>query len=153
MEYPPSHQLTSNSPTPSPDEDDHEIDHNTIKGILLILVVLAVYISVGSFMETKKFKFGHETGFILIFGFLLSFLYNLCFPKSVEIFEFSKSLFFDAYLPLIIFATAFNMRRNKFFENITNIAKFGLIGTLITFITYTGLTYAFFQIFSNLKAY
>lgn len=47
-------------------------------------------------------------------------------------------------LPLIIFATGFNMRRKKFFENISNVAKFGLLGTVLTFAIYTGLTYALF---------
>ena len=55
--------------------------------------------------------------------------------------EFNTKMFFDVFLPLIIFATGFNMRREKFFENITNIAKFGLLGTLLTFIFYSTLTY------------
>ena len=55
--------------------------------------------------------------------------------------EFDTKLFFDVFLPLIIFATGFNMRREKFFENIVNIAKFGLLGTLLTFLFYSGFTY------------
>ena len=33
------------------------------------------------------------------------------------------------------------MRRKKFFENISNVAKFGLLGTTLTFIFYTGFTW------------
>lgn len=55
--------------------------------------------------------------------------------------EFNNKAFFDVFLPLIIFATGFNMRREKFFENIVNIAKFGLLGTLLTFIFYSSFTY------------
>lgn len=54
----------------------------------------------------------------------------------MENLEFNKELFFNVFLPLIIFATGFNMRRQKFFENIVNIAKFGLLGTTLTFIFY-----------------
>lgn len=32
------------------------------------------------------------------------------------------------------------MRRKKFFENISNVAKFGLLGTVLTFILYSGFT-------------
>lgn len=54
--------------------------------------------------------------------------------------EFDTKMFFDVFLPLIIFATGFNMRREKFFENIVNISKFGLLGTLLTFIFYSTFT-------------
>jgi NhaP-type Na+/H+ or K+/H+ antiporter len=47
-------------------------------------------------------------------------------------------------LPLIIFNTGYNMRRQKFFENITNIAKFGLLGTFLTFVFYSLFTYLLF---------
>lgn len=50
-------------------------------------------------------------------------------------------------LPLIIFATGYNMRRKKFFENIANVAKFGLLGTLLTFLFYTGMTFLLFHFF------
>jgi hypothetical protein len=36
------------------------------------------------------------------------------------------------------------MRREKFFENITNIVKFGVVGTILTFAIYFSLTYSFF---------
>ena len=48
-------------------------------------------------------------------------------------------------LPLIIFATGYNMRRQKFFENITNIAKFGLLGTFLTFLFFTFMVYGLFE--------
>lgn len=55
--------------------------------------------------------------------------------------EFNNKMFFEIFLPLIIFATGFNMRREKFFQNIVNIAKFGLLGTLLTFVFYSSFTY------------
>jgi NhaP-type Na+/H+ or K+/H+ antiporter len=55
--------------------------------------------------------------------------------------RFKESVFFDLILPLIIFPSGFNMRRKKFFNNISTILKFGFIGTLICFTYYTALTY------------
>jgi len=40
------------------------------------------------------------------------------------------------------------MRRKKFFENISNISKFGLLGTFLTFIFYGLLTWAAFKCFT-----
>jgi NhaP-type Na+/H+ or K+/H+ antiporter len=62
-------------------------------------------------------------------------------------FEFPNDLFFEVLLPLIIFATGYNMRRQKFFGNITNIAKFGLLGTILTFIFYSLFTWLLFNTF------
>ncbi len=56
-------------------------------------------------------------------------------------------MFFILLLPLIIFATGYNMRRKKFFENIANVAKFGLLGTVLTFLIYSALTYSLFEAF------
>ena len=49
------------------------------------------------------------------------------------------------FLPLIIFATGYNMRRKNFFENFTNISKFGLLGTFLTFVFYSLMTWSLFQ--------
>ena len=38
------------------------------------------------------------------------------------------------------------MRRKNFFENITNISKFGLLGTFLTFVFYSLMTWSLFQI-------
>ena len=56
-------------------------------------------------------------------------------------------MFFILLLPLIIFATGYNMRRKKFFENIANVAKFGLLGTVLTFLIYSALTVSLFEFF------
>lgn len=39
------------------------------------------------------------------------------------------------------------MRRKKFFENIANVSKFGLLGTFFTFLFYSLLTLAAFMLF------
>lgn len=50
--------------------------------------------------------------------------------------EWNNELFFFVLLPLIIFATGYNMRRKNFFKNMANVAKFGLLGTTLTFVFY-----------------
>lgn len=54
--------------------------------------------------------------------------------------KFSDDLFFYFCLPPIVFASGFNMQRKKFFSNIKNIVLFGLVGTIIAFVSFSGLT-------------
>ena len=100
-------------------------------------------------METKHFLVGHETGVIIIIGIIVSTLMELWTENNATIVSWKNEIFFDLLLPLIIFATGFNMRREKFFENIMNILKFGVLGTVITFIIYSSLTYFLFNYFTT----
>jgi hypothetical protein len=56
-------------------EDDHG-DHGShlykLLGLIMFMILLILYITIGSFMEVKKFAFGHETGVIIFLGALCS---------------------------------------------------------------------------------
>ena len=127
------------------DADGHE-DHALEFGIILFLFILIIYIVVGSWMEKMHFKFGHETGMIIVVGIVISLIFRsvdkLELRQDIE--SFPDSLFFNVFLPLIIFATGYNMRRKNFFENFTNISKFGLLGTFLTFVFYSLMTWMLF---------
>ena len=126
-------------------------------GLIGFMVLLILYITIGSYMEVRKFAFGHETGVIIILGALCSIaVYSILifgdqetFKEASEnvadSFKFPNEIFFEVLLPLIIFATGYNMRRQKFFENFTNISKFGLLGTFLTFVFFTIMVWLLFQ--------
>jgi NhaP-type Na+/H+ or K+/H+ antiporter len=142
------------------DHDSHEGHLLKLLGIIMFMGLLIMYITIGSYMEVNKFSFGHETGVIILLGAACSAtVYGaLVMGNGYTIdhanntvkgsFEFPNELFFEVLLPLIIFATGYNMRRQKFFENITNIAKFGLLGTFLTFIFYSVFTWLLFENFT-----
>lgn len=56
-------------------------------------------------------------------------------------------MFFDILLPIILFAAGYNMRRQAFFKNFTNIVKFGIFGSLFTFVFFFLFTYLVFKTF------
>ena len=88
-------------------------------------------------MEKKKFIVCHETGVIIIIGIIFSSLLEIFDHDTADKIGFSNTVFFDILLPLIIFATGYNMRRKNFFDNIVNITKFGVLGTVLTFVFFT----------------
>ncbi|CDW88691.1 sodium hydrogen exchanger [Stylonychia lemnae] len=113
---------------------------------IIIFVLLGIYVILGSFMEHKKAPVGHETGVAILTGFLVSLIaWAAGYKDLTNTLEFNGDVFFYLCLPPIIFASGFNMRRKRFFENIGYIMLFGLFGTLLTFIMFSILTYAFMQ--------
>lgn len=89
-------------------------------------------------IEKYKPKIGHETGFTIILGIVLSLLIFACVgDKVAESFKFSQGLFFNFFLPPIIFNSGFNMRKKKFFNNLGNVMLFGLATTIVVFIFYS----------------
>ena len=115
----------------------------------MFFCVLSLYIMIGSAMEHAKLPVGHETGAIILLGIAISFITKAVKAKDQDLSEivflnWSNDLFFSMLLPLIIFATGFNLRRRKFFENMANISKLGILGTILTFVIYSILTWAFF---------
>ena len=112
---------------------------------IIIFVMLVIYIILGSYMEKKKVILGHETGVAIVIGFIISLGVKYLGDSSMEgSFNFDSNIFFYFCLPPIIFAAGFNMRRKRFFDNIGYIMLFGLLGTIITFIVFSALTFAFF---------
>ena len=55
--------------------------------------------------------------------------------------NFKSNIIFYGCLPLIIFASGFNMKRKKFFRNSANIFKFGIFGSLLFFVVLSTLNY------------
>lgn len=114
-------------------------------GYMLVCMILILYLTIGSYMELKMFKWGHETGVIILIGIIIGLIYHLIHQGEDHVLEWKNDLFFDLLLPLIIFTTGYNIRRKKFFGNIANISKFGILGTILTFVFLSSFTYMLFK--------
>ena len=111
---------------------------------LIIFLLLIIYVIGGSYIEKKHYKIGHETGIAIGAGLIVSVLIHYLAPEGTrKVFHFDDTLFFYVCLPPIIFASGFNMRRKRFFDNFGYILLFGLLGTIITFMIFSVLTWAF----------
>lgn len=112
-----------------------------------MLAFLSLFFFVESCIEKYNPPIGHTTGVVVMLGICISaIVYTLAeHYEADEPFlndlKFDEELFFEIILPLIIFPSGYNMRRKKFFSNITTIMKFGFLGTIICFSVYTALCY------------
>ncbi len=122
------------------------VDHLLSAAGITIFILLIIYIVAGAFIEAKHPPFGHETGLVILLGFLISLIAFLSGGDHFShLFMFNDTVFFYVCLPPIIFAAGYNMRRRRFFANLGYILLFGLLGTLVTFIIFTTLTWAFME--------
>lgn len=96
----------------------------------------------GAFMERYKPFIGHETCLTIGVGIGVSFLLWYTYEeKYVNEFEFSHEAFFNFFLPPIIFNSGYTMKKKKFFENLGNVAIFGLGVTFVCFAIYSFFTW------------
>jgi predicted permease len=93
-----------------------EHDKEEAAFILTMLFLMLIFFFGAGIMEKFKPRCGHETGFVVLCGVLFSviFWYSKGI-KDVKVFRFSETVFFDFFLPPIIFNSGYNMRRTKFF--------------------------------------
>jgi solute carrier family 9 (sodium/hydrogen exchanger), member 6/7 len=103
-------------------------------------ILLLLYVVLGGYMEHKHAKFGHETGVALVAGLIISSCLHFFVEGKMDL-SFDGTIFFYVCLPPIIFASGFNMRRRRFFANIGYILMFGIVGTILTFLVFSALTY------------
>ena len=103
--------------------------------------MLILYMAFEAFKHKHHIRFGHEASLVTLVGFGISLGFVFAGKgEFAELMSFSDDLFFYFCLPPIVFASGFNMQRKKFFQNIGNIVLFGLIGTIIAFISFSGMT-------------
>jgi len=114
-----------------PDETTSEESHVYIAYILLLSLMI-VYVTVGTCMERRKCGFGHETGVVILCGIAAGAILSVA-GENIST-EFNPVVLFDFGLPFILYASGYNMRRRRFFEDINNITMFGVLSTVVCFI-------------------
>ena len=112
------------------------------EGIIIVFLMLCIYVGFEAFKHKKQLSFGHEASLVTLIGFGISYAFQMSRSEKEfgDLMKFSDDLFFYFCLPPIVFASGFNMQRKKFFENIRNIILFGLVGTIIAFISFSLMT-------------
>ena len=110
-------------------------------GAIVVYLMLLAYMIIGTLIERYKLSFGHEASITIMIGMLISYVaYTTGNEEFGEMLKFDDNTFFFVCLPPIIFASGFNMQRGNFFANFSTITLLGVIGTLVTYVSFTSMT-------------
>mmetsp|Transcript_23065 Transcript_23065/g.16399 ORF Transcript_23065/g.16399 Transcript_23065/m.16399 type:complete len:152 (-) Transcript_23065:1701-2156(-) len=124
-----------------------ETADDSLEFYIIFIGLLVFFFIMAGVIEKYKPPFGHETGLTILLGVIISVIIYACIQaEKAQDWKFSQEVFFNYFLPPIIFNSGFNMRRKKFFMNIGNITIFGLCVTLVCFILYSAMTYGAFKL-------
>lgn len=140
--------MSNNDTDPvDPDDDSTDEDHYEYYKTLFFLVLLGllfIKFLAEAYFEKKKPKFGHNTGIVIFLGMAVSFcMFKFVGNKNImHDCQFNQDAFFYLILPTIMFPSGYNMRRKKFFANISTILKFGVFATLICYAFYVSGMYS-----------
>jgi len=107
-----------------------------------MLIFMVIFFIGAGLVEKYEPPICHETAMVLVIG--IAFSWGLFLWKGTaerEVFVFSEAVFFDFFLPPVIINSGYNMRRKKFFQNLGNVAIFGLGVTFVCFGLYSVMTW------------
>lgn len=87
-------------------------------GSLLLFGCILLYNIISSLKEARNISFGHEASYISLFGFLISLGAFMSSNNMIqENIIFDDNVLFYFCIPPIVFASGYNMRRKRFFQN------------------------------------
>lgn len=124
--------------------EGHREAHQTIIFLCVMLTLCILFFVSEQLMHKYHPRVGHETGVIIILGFLFSIIYFFAHGETAlefKLFQFRPHVFFNLILPPIVFNSGYNMRQKVFFANLGNIAVTGIVVTLVNFVIYSVSTY------------
>ena len=104
---------------------------------MIVVGLMTLFVMYETFHEHRKFKFGHAAALVMLLGIGLS---ALVFYFDLKTDKFSEAAVFDYAIPVIVFNDGYNMRKQRFFKEMSNINIHGKIVTLAGFfLTYFSL--------------
>ncbi|EAS05788.2 transporter/monovalent cation:proton antiporter-1 (CPA1) family protein (macronuclear) [Tetrahymena thermophila SB210] len=105
-------------------------DHFGIGAFLVVLIIIIQSI-IGSYFSQKNFRYFHEIGIAIVLGMIVSAFAYYALDYQVKL---EKKMFIYVFLPAIVFAEGYSLKKKIFFHNMTYILIYGFLGTIITFI-------------------
>ena len=107
----------------------------------MLFGMIILFIVISQQKAARGVAFGHEASYIALIGFLISLCAWMSNNNMIqENIIFDDNVLFYFCIPPIVFASGYNMRRKRFFQNFTNIMIFGVLGTLVTYILFACFT-------------
>ncbi|KRX03049.1 hypothetical protein PPERSA_08124 [Pseudocohnilembus persalinus] len=107
--------------------------------VMVTVTIIILYMIFQAVIENKKIHIIHETGL----GIILGIIFGIVLMEEHNITNFNGSFFFTYILPPIIFAAGYNLKKDKFFKNLSYISIYAVLGTIVNFAVTLGLMILF----------
>ena len=121
---------------------DAELEAQHMQFYAMMLIMMFFFFAAAAYNDKYKPSCGHQTSYTLIIGCLVSVgLWYAYHESRAQMYKFKADIFFDFMLPPLMLNSGYNMRRKKFFQNLGNVAIFGLGVTFTCFVIFSVLTY------------
>ncbi|KAL4502023.1 hypothetical protein ABPG73_020160 [Tetrahymena malaccensis] len=104
-------------------------DHFGIGAFLVVLIIIVQSV-LSSYFSQKHVRYFHETGIAIILGMIASIFSYYILDYEVKL---ERKIFVYIFLPAIVFAEGYSLKKKIFFHNIMYIFIYGFLGTIITF--------------------
>ena len=99
-----------------------------IGNLIVIVSLMTIFVLVETGMEHHHVKFGHAAGVVFLLGIISSIV---VFNVGYMLQSFSYIALFDYALPFILYNDGYNMRKQRFYKEMSNIHIQGVLTTFI----------------------
>eukprot|EP01128_Nolandella_sp_AFSM9_P000171 TRINITY_DN1032_c0_g1_i1.p1 TRINITY_DN1032_c0_g1~~TRINITY_DN1032_c0_g1_i1.p1 ORF type:complete len:579 (+),score=110.90 TRINITY_DN1032_c0_g1_i1:115-1737(+) len=101
------------------------------------------------FLESIHFTALPESASIILIGAIGGVIYVLASPEgtTVSLLEFDPEIFFLLLIPPIIYESGYFLQKDLFFDNLSTILLYAVVGTLLNTVTVGALLYGFESLF------
>ena len=110
-----------------------------IGNLIVLVALMTVFVLLETGMEHHHVKFGHAAGVVFLLGIITSII---VFNVGYMLKSFGYIALFDYALPFILYNDGYNMRKQRFYKEMSNIHIQGVLttflglGIMITLIVY-----------------
>jgi len=109
--------------------DSHEfIGLNSLMFVLIVCICLFL----SHFIKQYKISYISESGAAMLFGLFVGGILSNFTKEEITFVHFNPEIFFYILLPPIIFEAGFSLKRKQFFQNMSTILLFAVMGTIVS---------------------
>lgn len=126
------------------EEPEAHINHEFgAANTLLLVALLMLAVLSGYFLKERKIGHLPEAGSSMLLGALAGAVIRAVIDDKAELalLQFSPLIFFFVLLPPIIFEAGYTLKKKRFFENLSVISLYAVLGTFISTFAVGFLTY------------
>jgi sodium/hydrogen exchanger 8 len=104
---------------------------------LLFITVICSCLLIGRIVAHYRFYYLPQSCASMLFGFVVGAMLTFGGPEESSYVAFNPSVFFFVLLPPIIFDAGYALKKKSFFQNLTTINLYAVLGTVVSTVCFS----------------